>query len=181
MNHKPRWPRWYSSALALAIVGPALVYTSLALGQTPPGNGEPLLGDAGTEATGDAIEELGFQEPALGSTWVFVLAALALGSAVVWQRRVQGLGTRKAENLRLIGSLPLGDKRAIALVQADGQRMLVGITQGQVNLLCQLEEQTHRTPMLPFATEPTESTTPPTSESFGSLLRLKLLKRPLGQ
>ena len=56
----------------------------------------------------------------------------------------------------MVGSLSLGDKRAIVIVEAEQEKMLLGITSQNVNLLCRLPRQTRdeiETPPLPFISD----------------------------
>lgn len=130
-------------------------------------------------ASGDSpdalVDGLGFEEPLGGSFWVVCIVGLMVVAVMFWRRRVVlGHGSRAKSNLQLVGTLPLGDKRAIALVQAEGEKMLVGITPQQVNLLCRLEGRAGETPLLPFPPSGSDSAPPPTPKSFASWLQLSL-------
>lgn len=59
-----------------------------------------------------------------------------------WQRiqaglRRRGLGAR-SRRLRLCETLPLGDRRFVALIQVDDREYLVGASAAQVQLLAEL-------------------------------------------
>lgn len=58
--------------------------------------------------------------------------------ARLWAALSGGIGaTRRARRLRLCESLSLGEKRLLALVECDGQRLLLGVTT-EIALLQQL-------------------------------------------
>lgn len=48
-------------------------------------------------------------------------------------------GPRRARGLRLVESLSLGERRFVAVIEAEGQRLLIGATTQSVTLLAQLE------------------------------------------
>ena len=50
-----------------------------------------------------------------------------------------GIGV-SGSHLRLLQSLPLGPKRYVSLIEADGKRLLVGVTETQINLIKDLDE-----------------------------------------
>ena len=58
-------------------------------------------------------------------------------AAALWRRMV-GLGRRPARRLRLCESLPLGDRRFVAVVEFDESRFLVGGTSTALVLLARL-------------------------------------------
>jgi len=68
------------------------------------------------------------------------------------------------KNLKLIETLSMGEKRAIALVQVGGKRLLVGNTAHQITLLAQLDEQ------LALVSEP-EPVPPPAPKSVPESFR----------
>jgi len=49
-------------------------------------------------------------------------------------------GSLQGENLRLIQSLPMGPRRFVSLIEADGRRFLIGVTENQINLIKALDE-----------------------------------------
>jgi flagellar biogenesis protein FliO len=59
--------------------------------------------------------------------------------ATLWERLLR-LGGRAPRRLRLCESLPLGDRRFVAVVEFDRERFLVGGTQSSLVLLSRLEE-----------------------------------------
>ena len=60
-------------------------------------------------------------------------------AAACWQRIV-GLGRRPPRRLRLCESLPLGDRRFVAVVEFDESRFLVGGTSASLVLLARLSD-----------------------------------------
>ncbi len=79
-----------------------------------------------------------------GSTigWLIVAMVALLGVAAFVQRRSGfGRGRGGARELSMIASLPLGDKRAIVMVQARNERLLVGVTPQSVQLISRLETE----------------------------------------
>ena len=50
-----------------------------------------------------------------------------------------GLG-RSGDHLRLLQSMPLGPKRFVTLIEADGKRFLLGVTEHNINLIKCLDE-----------------------------------------
>jgi flagellar biosynthetic protein FliO len=72
----------------------------------------------------------------LGRVLVFLALLLAAASWLRrrWGRRTAGGGPL----LRLVSTLPLGDKRALAVVEVESRRVLIGIGPHQVRLLCRL-------------------------------------------
>lgn len=49
-------------------------------------------------------------------------------------------GMGDGRQLRLIQSLPLGPRRYVSLIEADGRRYLLGVTDSQINLIKALDE-----------------------------------------
>ena len=72
----------------------------------------------------------------LGGLVVFMVL-LFVGAAYL-HRRFGAFGSARNTSLRLLSSLPLGDKRAIVLVEAERERMIVGVTSQSVQLICRL-------------------------------------------
>ena len=63
-----------------------------------------------------------------------IYAALAAGWEQVWRR----LGTRPARRLRLQETIPLGERRFVAVVQFEAERFLIGGGASSVSLLARL-------------------------------------------
>jgi flagellar biogenesis protein FliO len=70
--------------------------------------------------------------------------AFRVRGVALWER-VLRLGRRKPRRLRLCESLPLGDRRFVAVVEFDRERFLVGGTPSSLVLLSRLEEAGNRT------------------------------------
>jgi flagellar biogenesis protein FliO len=62
------------------------------------------------------------------------------GRALGIAARVLRLGRREPRRLRLCESLPLGDRRFVAVVEFDRSRFLVGGTSASLALLARLED-----------------------------------------
>ena len=82
-----------------------------------------------------AAEPLGVD---IGWLVAFLVGFVALASFV---KRRYGLGAspRHGAKLKMVASLPLGDKRAIVLVEASEERLLVGVTSQSVQLISRLQ------------------------------------------
>jgi flagellar biosynthetic protein FliO len=76
------------------------------------------------------------EAPGLGLSWVvlFLLALIVLAS---YLHRRFGQPVR-GDGLRMVSSLSLGDKRAIVMIEADDERLLVGVTSSNVQLISRL-------------------------------------------
>jgi flagellar biogenesis protein FliO len=61
-------------------------------------------------------------------------------------------------SLRLIETLPMGDKRSIALVQAGAQRFLLASTPGQITLLTAISDAVGASPLSAMAPAEVPST-----------------------
>jgi hypothetical protein len=59
--------------------------------------------------------------------------------ALGWWKRFRRLNQRRSRRLRLCESLPLGERRFVAVVQFERSRFLVGGTPGSLVLLARLE------------------------------------------
>jgi len=77
---------------------------------------------------------------ALGS--LLVVLGLVLGLSWVVKKYFPNklMGATGGNNLRLVQNLPLGPNRFVSLVEADGQRLLIGVTETQINLIKSLDE-----------------------------------------
>jgi flagellar biogenesis protein FliO len=76
-----------------------------------------------------------FQESRLGSLWARLRGA--------WQ----GVSlTRRTRRLRLCESLALGEKRLLALVECEGQRLLVAVTSQHISVLQALRPESPEDP-----------------------------------
>lgn len=50
-------------------------------------------------------------------------------------RRLPGMGVARSGELRVVGSVPVGSRERVVLVEAGGNRMLVGVAPGRVQAL----------------------------------------------
>ncbi|MFT3802849.1 MAG: flagellar biosynthetic protein FliO [Burkholderiaceae bacterium] len=70
--------------------------------------------------------------------FVVVIGLIPLALAVV--KRAQNLRPQQQGALRLVGGLSVGPRERIAIVEADGQRLVVGITAQSIRLLTRLDD-----------------------------------------
>ncbi|MEO6829410.1 MAG: flagellar biosynthetic protein FliO [Acidobacteriaceae bacterium] len=64
-------------------------------------------------------------------------------NTVAWCRARLSGGATEASPLRLIGQLPLGGKRSLALIEADGVRFLVGGSTDSVAIIVPVIQTTY--------------------------------------
>jgi flagellar biogenesis protein FliO len=64
---------------------------------------------------------------------LLVACALALGAVRAWR------GRRPAGPMRVVARLALEPRRALYVVEVDGRRLLVGVGDGPLTLLCELQ------------------------------------------
>jgi len=77
--------------------------------------------------------------------------------ARLWTALSGRLGVaRRGPRLRLCERLSLGEKHSLALVECEGQRLLLGLSAGQITLLQQLENKSS-----PVAEKTEEQSEPP--------------------
>lgn len=115
---------------------------------------------AGSPVTGAAS---GFGQMLLGL--VVVLGAVFV---VAWlARRVRGASTAGGNGIEVLAQASLGAKEKAVIVRIDGERLLLGVAAGQVNLLKTLS---------PDAATPPPAVTSSQIASFGALLRKSLGK-----
>lgn len=71
-----------------------------------------------------------------------LLLVLGLAYLAAWLfRRFGGARLQPSARLRVLASTPLGQRERIALVEVDGQRMVLGVAPGRVTLLQGLPEE----------------------------------------
>lgn len=88
-------------------------------------NGEPMLNDAEFQGVGPATGiAMAVPDPGRG--------------ARIWWERILRLRLRPPRRLRLCESLPLGERRFVAVVEFERMRFLVGGTSVSMVLLAQL-------------------------------------------
>jgi flagellar biogenesis protein FliO len=79
--------------------------------------------------------------------------------ARVWWQRILQLGRRAPRRLRLCESLPLGERRFVAVVEFEQTRFLLGGTSASLVLLARLES-----PPCPVLPSPGPTTNPMSGE-----------------
>ena len=67
------------------------------------------------------------------------LALALLGLGVIWTRQKPEAGTSA---IALVATRYLGGKRYLTLVEVDGQRLLLGLSDEQVSLVARLDDAT---------------------------------------
>jgi flagellar protein FliO/FliZ len=72
---------------------------------------------------------------AIGGLFLVVLLILAMG----WALKRLNLNPAHRGSLRVLGGVSLGGRERALLLEAEGQRLLLGVSQGQVNLLMRLD------------------------------------------
>nr|WP_246429139.1 flagellar biosynthetic protein FliO [Pseudoxanthomonas broegbernensis] len=78
--------------------------------------------------------------PGLFGAFLALLLVLGLILGLAWLlRRLPG-GLRTAEGLRVVGSLPLGAKERLVVVEVGGRQLLLGVTSAGISLLHDLPE-----------------------------------------
>lgn len=100
----------------------------------------PLIGNPDDAQAPPPVNFMGSMLRAVGS--LLIVLGLVLGLSWLAKRFLpQGLGGGKpGDVMRLVQTLPLGPKRYAALVEVEGRRFLLGVTDNQINLLKDLTE-----------------------------------------
>jgi len=115
-----------------------------------------------------------------GLVWLIVVMLALLGGAAFLHRRVVSGRGGGANPLRMVSSLPLGEKRAIVMIEADRERLLVGVTSQSIQLLSELgpveaTELVAQSESVPGADEEDAVSSPSDTRSrFASSLRVAL-------
>jgi len=108
--------------------------------------------------------------PGLFGAVMALLLVLALIVGLGWLlKRMPGSRFRQAEGLKVVANLTLGAKERVAVVEVNGQQLLLGITAGAISTLYQLPEPL---PQAPAPALPNLSQLP----NFAQLLSQKLRK-----
>ena len=89
------------------------------------------MSDGGSSTAGSVVATL--------AALLFVLA-LAWGGLrlfKLWQDRALGGGTKPGDDraLRFVRTLPVGTRERVMLIEAEGERLLIGVTAGGITLL----------------------------------------------
>lgn len=101
----------------------------------------PLIYPAGERPVGVGGAEAGVG--GMGGSWTFALIVGAAAGGVWWwqRKRVAGQGGAAPGSLKVEQSRPLGNRQFLVVASCDGRRLLLGVAPGQINLLCDLNEQ----------------------------------------
>ncbi|MET1755803.1 flagellar biosynthetic protein FliO [Novosphingobium sp. RD2P27] len=89
---------------------------------------------------------------------VLALAWGAIKLLRTWQDKFQSRGEEGGAPIRFLRAMPLGQNERVALIEAQGEVMLVGVTSGSITLLARWPEgaedaplaQDMRPPLRPF-------------------------------
>ena len=71
---------------------------------------------------------------------VLGLAYLAIRLLRTWQDRVQANRDEGGQPIRFLRAMPLGQNERVALIEAQGETMLIGVTSGSITLLARWPE-----------------------------------------
>jgi flagellar protein FliO/FliZ len=91
---------------------------------------------------------------------LIVVLGLAWGAIKLmrtWQDKFQGRGEEDGQPIRFLRAMPLGQNERVALIEAQGETMLVGVTSGSITLLARWPEgdapvaQDMRPPLTPMS------------------------------
>lgn len=104
--------------------------------------------------TPDPITSSGLWELAVGLL-VVCIAIFVLGWVM---KRLQPGAIGLNGQMKIVGSLALGPRERVVIVDCAGKQMLLGVTQGQINHLAELET-------------PVNTNTPPAGGDFADKLR----------
>ena len=99
-----------------------------------------------------------------------LITVLVLIFVVAWiVKRYGSFNSTVGGNLRVVGGLSLGQKERVMLVQVGEKQMLLGVSPGKVEMLCQLDE--------PIAIEESDSDSKNKKENFSDRLQAALSQR----
>jgi flagellar biosynthetic protein FliO len=101
-----------------------------------------------------------------------VIGLIVLGYVAVRRYGPKYLRRQGAQSaLKVIETLPIGEKRSIALIQVEDKRLLIGNTQQQITLLAQLPALTEAA--VEPSREPLPRSSPGTVSSFRKLYEVE--------
>ena len=111
-------------------------------------NPDQLDGPIQPQKSEESLDVGGMYIQMFGS--LLLVLGLMLGLAYVAKRFLpkQMVGATRGDDLKLIQSLPLGPKSYVSLIEADGQRILVGVTEENINLIKALDNKNFEQAML---------------------------------
>lgn len=98
--------------------------------------------------------------PAVAPLRIAVSLALVvalIGVLALIVRRLPGLGMTRAGELRVLGTIAVGHRERVVLIEAGGSRMLLGVAPGRVQTLHILPAEAGRSP---DTAPPADPTTP---------------------
>ncbi len=120
-----------------------------------------------------AAPEVASAPAASGATGVgqvmfaLVIVLVAVFIAAVLLKRLRGFTGGGSDGIEVVAQASVGNKERVVIVRVAGNRLLLGVASGQVNLLQTL-------PPEPASTSPDTVVTPPGMPRFGELLRRSL-------
>lgn len=99
-----------------------------------------LLLAGASHAWAEEPDPLALESTTSGVYWLLAFMTVFLGAAALVHRRFS-LGGRVGggPDLRMVATLSLGDKRAIVMIEAEAERLLVGITPQNIQLLTRVD------------------------------------------
>ncbi|MDH5518780.1 MAG: flagellar biosynthetic protein FliO [Gammaproteobacteria bacterium] len=98
----------------------------------------PLAVNAATEEKVMPVDPL--SASSIANMFLGLGLVLALIFLMAWVvRRMGGMQLSGSQRIRLLGGLSLGPREKVVLIQVENKRLLLGVAQGQVNTLHQLE------------------------------------------
>ena len=96
----------------------------------------------------------------LGSLALVLLVIFALAYVV---RRLQSTPMARGALMRIHGGVQVGSRERVMLIEAGGEQFLIGVAQGQVNLLHRFDQ--------PIAATTEPAPVPPFADKLAQLLR----------
>lgn len=83
-----------------------------------------------------------------GQAFIATLAVLALLAGALWLlRRTMSRTGGRTTSMRVEGSLALGERRSLIIVDVEGRRLLVGLAPGHVALVTELQASAQTSPV----------------------------------
>lgn len=113
-----------------------------------------LLGLPGSAAAAGAVSPSAMSLRVVAS---LLLVVALIGVLALVLRRLPGLAMTRGGELRLLGTVAVGHRERVVLIEADGSRVLVGVAPGRVQTLhVMMPVDEGRMPMSTAASERTE-------------------------
>ena len=104
------------------------------------------------------VSAAGALPPAVAPLRIAVSLALVIaliGILALVIRRLPGLGMTRAGELRVLGTVAVGNRERVVLIEAGGSRMLLGVAPGRVQALHILPVEVDRSPDTLSSVDPT--------------------------